>query len=185
MHAPLSICHRRTHQGFTLIELLITLAVSVILIMVAVPSFKYAILSNRLTTGANELAGAIQNARMQAIKTNSPAQLCSDSASLNADDTVGNACGTQAGAVFALLGGTAKRVSPALPTATATILWKGNVVPLHFSGVGLASQVNTTGPYSGLVADLCTPSMTTNNHRQITMTTGSVVTITTTDGPCP
>jgi type IV fimbrial biogenesis protein FimT len=55
-------------KGFTLMELMVTIAITGILIGIAIPSFTSIITSNRLTTSANELITALNFARSEAIK---------------------------------------------------------------------------------------------------------------------
>lgn len=66
----------RRISGFTIVELMITLAVSAILMAVAVPSFNQMIMTSRLTAQANELVSAINLARSEAIKRNASISLC-------------------------------------------------------------------------------------------------------------
>lgn len=54
--------------GFTLVELMITLVVMAILLTVGIPSFQAIFQNNRLATQANEMIGAINLARSEAIK---------------------------------------------------------------------------------------------------------------------
>lgn len=54
--------------GFTLMELMVTIALAVILITVAVPSFIDIIRNNRLATQTNELVTALTLARSEAVK---------------------------------------------------------------------------------------------------------------------
>lgn len=63
-------------RGFTLIELMITIAVASILLAVAVPSFNQLIVTNRLTTQANEVVAALNFARSEAIKRNTRVSFC-------------------------------------------------------------------------------------------------------------
>jgi len=77
-------------RGFTLIELMVAIMVLAILLGVAVPSFRDAALSSRLTAYANDLVASAQIARSEAIKRNSIVTLC---ASKN-----GTSCGVDAGA---------------------------------------------------------------------------------------
>ena len=182
-------------RGFTLVELMITVTIAVVLIMIAVPSFNTIILSNKLTTTANDLVLAINSARMEAVKRNASTQLCSNSATGNttgSTDTLGNACTTQTGAVYVLVGGatqTATQVLAGTPSITTSIQLHGNVQALRFNGLGLAYPVGSTTPYDssslGPVADICTSQMSSNNHLVIKMATGSILTTTPSSGACP
>lgn len=64
--------------GFTLLELMVTLAVLGIFLGIAVPSFQSSLTNSRLTTAANDLVGALQAARSEAIKRNATHQFCVD-----------------------------------------------------------------------------------------------------------
>jgi type IV fimbrial biogenesis protein FimT len=176
---------RRRSMGFTLIELMVTLTVAVILIAIAIPSFNYLTVSSKLTTVSNGLVTALNTARMEAIKRNNLVTVCSNTG--NGADTLGTACGTQAGAVYATL-----------PNANATLVSAGivgitppisiqNFIRLNFSGQGLGETVGSNAPYTGRVADIYTNQISSNNHRCVYITTGSVVrtcTVTST-GACP
>jgi type IV fimbrial biogenesis protein FimT len=178
----------RRDSGFTLVELLVALAVAAILMIVAVPSFQNITLSNRLTTTVNDIVGAISTARMEAIKLNASTQLCSDSATSNTTgttDALGNACGTQTGAVYALIGTTSTQIRAGTVGIATPLQLSGNLKALRFSAAGLAQTVGTTTPYSGQIVDICTNAMSSNNHRVIQMTTGSIMATTTKSGACP
>lgn len=54
-------------RGFTIIELMITLAVAAILTMLAMPSFKHLMISTNLSGVNNDLTGAMQFARTEAV----------------------------------------------------------------------------------------------------------------------
>ena len=58
-------------RGFTLIELLTTMAVAAILLTIAMPALNGMLRSYRLTQGANELVGAANLARSEAIQRGS------------------------------------------------------------------------------------------------------------------
>jgi len=55
-------------QAFTLIELIATMAIAGILIAIAIPSFNSIITSSRLTGYANDLVGALNLARSEAVR---------------------------------------------------------------------------------------------------------------------
>lgn len=62
---------RRTHIfGFTLIELLVTISITVILLAIAVPSFRNFILAQRIKTASYDISYALTYARSEAIKRN-------------------------------------------------------------------------------------------------------------------
>lgn len=65
---PTSI--KRTALGFTLIELMITISVLIILLTVAVPSFRAFVQAQRVKTTAFDLFAAITYARSEALKRN-------------------------------------------------------------------------------------------------------------------
>lgn len=176
---------RRCQYGFTLVELMITLAIAVMLLVIAVPSFRSLTLSNKLTTAANDVVNAINVARMEAIKRNANTQLCSNSASVNSADALGAACSTQTGAVYAMAGAGANPVLAGTTGIDTTVQLSGDVVAIRFGGQGLGQAVGTTSPYTGTVADICTGQMSSDNHRVITMTTGSILVTTTKSGACP
>jgi len=58
----------RYTRGFTLIELIITILVVSILMTIAIPSFQNTIQQNRFSTQSNELIGALNLARSEAIR---------------------------------------------------------------------------------------------------------------------
>ena len=175
---------RLDERGFTLVELLITLAVAVVLIMAAVPSFRQLTLSNRLTTTANDLVASINTARMEAIKRNASTQLCSGSASANSTGALGTGCGTSAGAVYAMTGTDTTQVRAAVAGLASPLQLKGDLKALRFRGQGQGYAVGESSPYTGLVADLCTTALEVDNHRIISMTAGSAIVTTTESGSC-
>jgi type IV pilus modification protein PilV len=127
--------------GFTLIELMVTLTVAVILIAIAIPSFNYLTVSSKLTTVSNGLVTALNTARLEAIKRNNLVTVCSDTG--NGTDTLGTACGTQAGAVYATLpDGTATLVRAGIVGLTPPISIQ-NLTRLNFSGQGLGEAVGS------------------------------------------
>jgi len=184
---------RRQALGFSLLELLVTVAVAGIMLAVGIPSFRSLFASNRLTTTANEYVTAFNEARMAAIRRNAATQFCSNVATTNGTDTLGTACGTSAGAVYVLnANGTsvtklneAPTLPPGLSLGTGTLA----VAALRYNAQGFARiAVGGTGPYTGLLMDLSSSALTTNNRRCLYLTTGSTVsscTVTNTSGGCP
>lgn len=177
-------------RGFTLVELMITVVVAGILAMLAVPSFHRLIISNRLTTAASGMSNAINLARLDAIKLNSTTQFCGNSAASNTGDTLGSACGTQAGAVYALpqSAASASEVRTIVPGITDLIRFSSaGVTGVRFSGQGFgyAPGGSSNSPYTGTVAVICTSDLAYDNRRVISMTAGSIVATATSTGSCP
>jgi type IV fimbrial biogenesis protein FimT len=175
---------RRCERGFTIIELMVAVAVAAVLLLIAIPNFRSITLTNRLTTTANDMVAAISTARMEAIKQNANSQLCSNVATSNSNDTLGTPCGTETGAVYVLTGTTATKVRAGITGIDTSILVSGTVTALRFGGQGLAHTPTSSLPYDGQVMDICTASMTADNHRVIKMTGGSILTTTTSSGSC-
>ena len=67
---------RRYDSGVSLIELLTVMTLAAILMSIAVPSFKYVTVSNRISAEINGLLGDMQYARYQAIKEGLPVTIC-------------------------------------------------------------------------------------------------------------
>jgi type IV fimbrial biogenesis protein FimT len=183
-----SVAERRHARGFTLVELMITLVVAIVLIMIAVPSFKNITLSNKLTTTANDIVNAVNVARMEAVKRNASTQFCSNSTSANTtgtDDTLGMECGTETGAVYAMSGTSTTLILAGTAGIAAPIQLSVDMTALRFTAQGLARKVGTTTPYSAVVVDICTSQMSVDNHRVIMMAASSILTTTNASGVCP
>lgn len=173
--------------GVTLIELLTALGVGAILLVIAVPSFNNMMASNRLTTAANALVAPLNQTRMEAIRRNGVTQFCSNSSTVNTADALGAACGTAAGAAFALNpDATTTRINAAVAFPPGVVIQSGtNIRALRYNGQGLGRTVTGTTPYTGLVADLSTSRLSTNHHRCIYLTTGSIISVCTRSSNCP
>lgn len=63
-------------RGFTVIELLIVLAVTSILLAIAIPGFQNVIRSSLLASGANDFAASLSLARTKAVMARRNARLC-------------------------------------------------------------------------------------------------------------
>jgi len=68
--------HCARAAGFTMVELLITIAIALILLTLAVPSFRYVTNSNRIAGELNGLVGDLQFARAEAIKEGLTVTVC-------------------------------------------------------------------------------------------------------------
>lgn len=58
----------RYQRGTTLIELMVALAVLAIILSMAAPSFRNALIDNRITTWSNELVSGLNYARSEAVR---------------------------------------------------------------------------------------------------------------------
>ena len=63
-------------RGFTLIELMVTMAIAVILLMVAVPSFTRTIHNNRVSSASNALLTSLSYARAEAVARGTIVSIC-------------------------------------------------------------------------------------------------------------
>lgn len=62
----------RNSRGFTLIELMVVIAIGVALMAIAIPNFEALVYGSTANRATVELIGALQNARLKAIKTHQP-----------------------------------------------------------------------------------------------------------------
>lgn len=67
---------RRPQYGFSLLELMITLAISAILLGLAMPSLQSFLGDSEMTTTSNEFVYSLQTARSEAIKRAGPVGVC-------------------------------------------------------------------------------------------------------------
>jgi type IV fimbrial biogenesis protein FimT len=67
----------KSGNGFTLVELLVVLSITGIVLAIALPSFNYVIVRNRITTNVNTLVSTLQSARSEAIKRGTSVTVCS------------------------------------------------------------------------------------------------------------
>jgi len=72
---------RHKHSGVTMIELLTVMSIATILMLIAVPSYRYVTTSNRVAGEINGLLGDLQYARYEAIKEGLSVQICPTTAS--------------------------------------------------------------------------------------------------------
>lgn len=170
-------------RGFTLLELIVTVAVAAVLLALAVPSFQNMIASNALSTASNDFVSALNLARMQAIKGSGEVLFCGQanagttdlSADCNADDP---------GAVYVLEGVNATQIKAA-PALSSDSLHLKTANAVKFGAQAFGHLINQEAPYSGTVAVVCSESISSDNIRTITMTTGSTLEVTPSSGGCP
>lgn len=70
------IHQRRRPSGFSIIELMISITIVAILLVIAAPSLRDALLSSKLSAQANNLVASATLARSEAIKRNASTTLC-------------------------------------------------------------------------------------------------------------
>ncbi len=75
--------------GFTLIEMVITIVVAIVLLGIAIPSFRFMMANNRATTQANALYSALNYARSEAIGRKTTVTVCSKATANSTTTTCG------------------------------------------------------------------------------------------------
>ncbi|CAN5417249.1 Tfp pilus assembly protein FimT/FimU [soil metagenome] len=91
---------RHSWRGFTLIELLVVMAITGILIAMAMPSFTQYLALSQVSGATNAMAGSVQRTRSEAITRRAEVRMCR---SLNANTAVATAvsCAAAAGGGYA------------------------------------------------------------------------------------
>lgn len=99
-----AVCERSTQPprvyaacGFTLVELMVVTAIAVVLLAIAIPSFRAVIRTNRLAAMTNELTGALQYARSEAITRGQRVTVCKSSSVSGTSPTCDDSAGWQNG----------------------------------------------------------------------------------------
>jgi type IV fimbrial biogenesis protein FimT len=105
----------RNARGFTVIEMMTAIVIMAILVGLAVPSFREASLSSKLSGFANDIVASTQLARSEAIKRNVTVTMCASSGGATCDSPDGWEAGW---IVLADEGGTNALIQrrPALPS---------------------------------------------------------------------
>lgn len=68
--------HLARAAGSTLLELMITVAISAILLGIAIPSFSSFVVRSRVTTYSNDLIGTVNYARSEAVRLGTTVSIC-------------------------------------------------------------------------------------------------------------
>ncbi len=74
-------------KGFTLLELMVTVGITGIVLMIAIPNMSEFVKNERLTTATNSLISDLMLARSKALEMNQPVILCSSSNQTSCTDT--------------------------------------------------------------------------------------------------
>ena len=130
---------RARARGLTVIELMTALVVVGVLVAIAVPSYKNAQLSSRLSASANDLFASVQLARSEAIKRNVAVTLCASANGSTCTATGGWEQGWVLRAAGAVI-----QTQAALPDGYL-VTQTGGTAPLNFQpiGIGATSAVFT------------------------------------------
>jgi type IV fimbrial biogenesis protein FimT len=167
-------------RGFTLLELMMTLSLAAVIVGIAIPSFNRMSANNRITTQANEVVGAINFARSEAITRNSNVTLC------RAATETATACAPALGAwtnwIVRNTAGVIRRGT--INTYSGSVKLNSDLTldAMTFGSDGLAR----TG--GALIANraftLCTTTTDADNFRLITVGAGSRLSTTKSTGTC-
>lgn len=160
-------------QGFTLIELMITISLLGILAAIALPSFQDMIVQSRLRSQTNELIGAVQYARAEAIKRNQTISLCATASATSTSCAAGN----WGNWVVLDSGDNAIRRGGIPATLKLTSTLQDNTLRFLPTGLNNISAGNDS-------LNLCSPTGSGNTARSIQIGSSGRTTITPSSG-CP
>lgn len=186
----------RLSSGFTLIELMITLAVVVVLVTIAIPSFRDLLARNELTTTTNAWVGAITAARAEAVKRNQTVVLCGDDGKPSAG--IGSNCSAALagqvryidridGSVGILHAALAGSIGNSLElVSSTTVRFRGDGV--GYLGDDMLTPYDTDTGSGGApsVVVLCSSALSNDNVRRVQLFAGSTVQVVRdTQASCP
>jgi type IV fimbrial biogenesis protein FimT len=177
-------------RGFTIVELMVAMLVLAILLAMAVPSFRDATLSSRLTGYANDLVASVQIARSEAIKRNARVTLCAS--------TNGTSCAADVGweVGWIVLAPRQEVVPAADPDDPPTVVTVMDVVQRHeplaseflFSEAGGATEIDFPPTVVGVTPatfTVCRAQPVGSQERVVTIiSSGAASVARTTTGEC-
>jgi type IV fimbrial biogenesis protein FimT len=174
------------NRGFSLIELMVTVGLAAILFAFAIPSFRSVMANNRLVTQTNDMVGALQVARSEAITRNRVMTLCRTTAATATTCAGGGT--TTSWDFWSVFNGTTIVRTGSIPTYGGGMKVTSNFTnnTVVFSSDGLARNGSATG---ALLLDtdqltVCASTITTLNMRLITPGSGSRLFTTKSAGTC-
>jgi type IV fimbrial biogenesis protein FimT len=160
---------------------MISLTIGGILLAIAIPAFRTLTASTRLTTQVNDIVGAINLARSEAIKRNTSIEFC------RVTSSTATACATN----------TASWANWIVETAGGSVIRRGSIDShngaivvqstltsdqLQFSSDGLASTGGALVSASRI--DVCANNVDRNNIRRVALGAGSHISTATITGGC-
>lgn len=123
--------HTGQQRGFSLLELMVVLAIIAIIVAVAIPDYQASMAANREKSASNNLLGAMQFARSEAITRRTGVTVCasSDGSSCGADWSAGGIVRTTDGVVL--------RTIPAADDVAMT----GNAIAFRGDGTSAGGSI--------------------------------------------
>jgi type IV fimbrial biogenesis protein FimT len=165
-------------RGFTLLELMVAITVFGVLTALAVPSFTTMTNRNKLAAESNELLGAIQYARMEAIRTSATVTVCG-TASADADADADCEAGEQP--YWVVIGSTTGGGQEQLRSyeVKEPLKVSTDLESVIFSADGLARDPGTNALVAGEIVVCLETTRPAQNKRVLNIASGSRMAITT------
>lgn len=175
--------HKRTctSRGFTLLELMTTLTLAAILLGIAIPSFRGMSAGNRIVTQANDLVGAINYARSEAIMRNGNMTFCRATTATTTNCAPSLAAWTN-WIVRDAAGAVVRRGTINTYDGTITLNSDFSLDAITFGADGLARTGGV--PVSDSTITVCTTAITADNIRTLKVGAGSRLSTTKSTGTC-
>jgi len=139
---------RATTRGFTLIELLIGLAIAVILMLIAVPSFSVYIRDTEIRSASESLLGGLQLARTEALRRNQPVRFAFAGGSAGASWAIVLVRDNSIIQTYSKLDGAEHVAVAATPAAAVSVTFNGlgRIAPPAVGGTPNLRQIDITSP---------------------------------------